>query len=167
MSASRSSKPPSDTSEDCYLRMPCPRNQFSSNVQMTSVLLFSLYLILRLGYLHSPSTHAGMYNECINIKHPSLSKVLSNSGSTGASWGVGSKAGWLAEIASCQMEYKYLAHLTGRKEYYDVVRFHGNSKSAHSGFLTCELYSRLMVSICICIMPTPLGYVDFYQHSGI
>lgn len=28
---------------------------------------------------------------------------------------------WLAEIASCQMEYKYLAKVTGRKEYYDVA----------------------------------------------
>ncbi len=33
----------------------------------------------------------------------------------------GSRLGWLAELASFQMEYKYLAKLTGRKEYYDVV----------------------------------------------
>jgi hypothetical protein len=26
-----------------------------------------------------------------------------------------------AEIASCQMEYKYLAHLTGRAEYFTKV----------------------------------------------
>ena len=28
--------------------------------------------------------------------------------------------GWLAEVASCMMEYKYLAKVTGKKEYYDV-----------------------------------------------
>lgn len=28
----------------------------------------------------------------------------------------------LAEGMSCQMEYKYLAHLTGRSEYYSKVR---------------------------------------------
>jgi mannosyl-oligosaccharide alpha-1,2-mannosidase len=27
----------------------------------------------------------------------------------------------LAEMASCQLEYKYLAHLTGRKEYFEKV----------------------------------------------
>lgn len=27
----------------------------------------------------------------------------------------------LAEIGSCQLEYKYLAHITGRREYFDVV----------------------------------------------
>lgn len=27
----------------------------------------------------------------------------------------------LAELASCQMEYKYLSKLTGRPEYYDKV----------------------------------------------
>ncbi|TDL21105.1 seven-hairpin glycosidase [Rickenella mellea] len=30
--------------------------------------------------------------------------------------------GSLAEIATCQMEYKYLAHLTGKKEFYDVAQ---------------------------------------------
>lgn len=27
----------------------------------------------------------------------------------------------LAEIGSCQMEYKYLSHLTGRREYFTIV----------------------------------------------
>ena len=27
-----------------------------------------------------------------------------------------------AEALSCQVEYKYLAHLTGRREYFDAVR---------------------------------------------
>ena len=27
-----------------------------------------------------------------------------------------------AEALSCQLEYKYLAHLTGRKEYFERVR---------------------------------------------
>lgn len=30
-------------------------------------------------------------------------------------------AGWLAEIASCMLEYKYLAKVTGKKEYYDAA----------------------------------------------
>ncbi|KLO19007.1 seven-hairpin glycosidase [Schizopora paradoxa] len=34
----------------------------------------------------------------------------------------GSRYGWLAEIGSFQMEYKYLAKLTGRKAYYDVAQ---------------------------------------------
>lgn len=29
--------------------------------------------------------------------------------------------GWLAEIATFMMEYKYLAKITGKKEYYDVA----------------------------------------------
>lgn len=29
----------------------------------------------------------------------------------------------LSEIASCQMEFKYLAHLTGRSEYFEKVGF--------------------------------------------
>ncbi|THH11860.1 hypothetical protein EW145_g372 [Phellinidium pouzarii] len=33
----------------------------------------------------------------------------------------GGVTGWLAEIASCMMEYKYLAKLTGKKEYYDAA----------------------------------------------
>ncbi|KAH8116460.1 seven-hairpin glycosidase [Phellopilus nigrolimitatus] len=33
----------------------------------------------------------------------------------------GPATGWLAEVASCMMEYKYLAKLTGRKEYYDAA----------------------------------------------
>lgn len=32
-----------------------------------------------------------------------------------------SGAALLAEISSCQMEYKYLAHLTGRAEYFHSV----------------------------------------------
>jgi hypothetical protein len=32
----------------------------------------------------------------------------------------------LAEIHSCQMEYKYLAHLTGRQEYFDAASFNSN-----------------------------------------
>lgn len=36
----------------------------------------------------------------------------------------GSNIGMLAEIASCQLEYAYLAHLTGKIEHYDRVR-HG------------------------------------------
>ena len=30
----------------------------------------------------------------------------------------------LAEFASCQMEYKYLAHLTGNGHYFTLVRIH-------------------------------------------
>ncbi|KAH8103862.1 glycoside hydrolase [Cristinia sonorae] len=41
---------------------------------------------------------------------------------TGAlSYGWLTDAAMLAEVASCQMEYKYLAHLTGRVEYYEKV----------------------------------------------
>lgn len=28
---------------------------------------------------------------------------------------------YLAEIGSCQMEYKYLSHLTGRKDFFNAV----------------------------------------------
>ncbi|TDL23978.1 seven-hairpin glycosidase [Rickenella mellea] len=40
---------------------------------------------------------------------------------TGMTLQSGWNSGWLAEIGTCQMEYKYLAHLTGKKEYYDVA----------------------------------------------
>jgi mannosyl-oligosaccharide alpha-1,2-mannosidase len=33
----------------------------------------------------------------------------------------------LAEIASCQLEFKYLAHETGRAEYYERVRWLSSS----------------------------------------
>lgn len=42
----------------------------------------------------------------------------------------GTKEGWsgssvvLSEIASFQMEYRYLAHLTGKREYFHAVRSH-------------------------------------------
>ncbi|EJD07326.1 seven-hairpin glycosidase [Fomitiporia mediterranea MF3/22] len=36
-------------------------------------------------------------------------------------WG-GRANGWLAELASCTMEYKYLAKVTGKKEYYEVAQ---------------------------------------------
>ena len=29
--------------------------------------------------------------------------------------------GYLAEIASCQMEFKYLAHVTGKQKYSNIV----------------------------------------------
>lgn len=34
---------------------------------------------------------------------------------------VGPEIGILAEIASCQLEYTYLAKETGKREYFDVV----------------------------------------------
>ncbi|KAF8522523.1 glycoside hydrolase, partial [Gautieria morchelliformis] len=37
------------------------------------------------------------------------------------SGGVGKPRVLLAEIASCQLEYRYLAHLTGKAEYYHAV----------------------------------------------
>ena len=42
------------------------------------------------------------------------------SGKTGSGWS-GSVNGLLAEVATCQLEYKYLAHVTGKRKYYDVV----------------------------------------------
>ncbi|KAL5531444.1 hypothetical protein ACEPAG_4321 [Sanghuangporus baumii] len=41
-------------------------------------------------------------------------------GQRSGGWGSYS-TGWLAEIASCMMEYKYLAKVTGKKEYYDAA----------------------------------------------
>ena len=35
--------------------------------------------------------------------------------------GAGSPRVLLAEMASCQLEYRYLAHLTGKAEYYHAV----------------------------------------------
>ena len=36
----------------------------------------------------------------------------------------GSGIGCLAEVASCQLEYAYLAQLTGKKEHHDRVSSH-------------------------------------------
>ena len=47
---------------------------------------------------------------------------LNRGAAQGSAW-AGWQSAWLAEVGSCQMEYLYLAHLTGKKEYYDVVRF--------------------------------------------
>ena len=41
-------------------------------------------------------------------------------GGRAGGWGSYS-TGWLAEIASCMMEYKYLAKVTGKKEYFDAA----------------------------------------------
>lgn len=51
---------------------------------------------------------------------PRFSVVPATSTATGSVWS-GSGQGWLAEIASCMMEYKYLAKVTGKKEYYDAA----------------------------------------------
>ena len=51
---------------------------------------------------------------------PKFSVVPAMNSSSGNAWS-GSGSGWLAEIASCMMEYKYLAKVTGKKEYYDVA----------------------------------------------
>lgn len=46
--------------------------------------------------------------------------VHTRTGETAGGW-AGFRTAWLAEIASCTMEYKYLAKLTGRKEYWDAA----------------------------------------------
>ena len=48
-------------------------------------------------------------------------------GETRPGW-TGSDILW-AEALSCQVEYKYLAHLTGRKEYFDAVSDHTHPAS--------------------------------------
>lgn len=47
--------------------------------------------------------------------------VNPKTGKSAGGWS-GMSNGWLAEIGSCQMEYKYLAKITGKKKYYEVVR---------------------------------------------
>lgn len=46
--------------------------------------------------------------------------TTSCSGETHGGWAVGAVL-W-SEALSCQMEYKYLARLTGRPQYYEKVR---------------------------------------------
>lgn len=52
-----------------------------------------------------------------NLPLSMLTHALSHSGET-----VGTPSGVLAEIASCQLEYTYLALLTGNKVYWENVR---------------------------------------------
>ena len=56
-----------------------------------------------------------------------LIDYLRRRGETRPGW-TGSDILW-AEALSCQVEYKYLAHLTGRKEYFDAVSDHTHSAS--------------------------------------
>ena len=46
--------------------------------------------------------------------------VHTRTGATAGGW-AGFRTGWLAEVASCTMEYKFLAKLTGNKIYYDAA----------------------------------------------
>lgn len=46
--------------------------------------------------------------------------VNTKTGRTGGGWS-GPKNGWLAEVASCQMEFKYLAKVTGKKKFYEAA----------------------------------------------
>ncbi|KAG8997169.1 hypothetical protein FRB93_000455 [Tulasnella sp. JGI-2019a] len=67
-------------------------------------------------------------------------------------WGVNPKTGnteehWgpeiviLAEMGSCQMEYKYLAHLTGKREYFDKMEKIMNLMRVHQSYLATDLIS--------------------------
>jgi hypothetical protein len=50
---------------------------------------------------------------------PAFSVNLVGENKIGSGWNPGNVM--LAEIASCQLEYKYLAHLTGKKDYFTKV----------------------------------------------
>jgi hypothetical protein len=50
----------------------------------------------------------------------------------------------LAEVASCQMEYMYLAKITGERKYYDIVR---EGFSSIICILICEQADRILKNI--------------------
>ena len=67
--------------------------------------------------------------------------VNPSSGGSTAGYGGNKGNGWLAEIASCMMEYKYLAKATGRREYFEVANnvmqrlYHANVTRYPDGLL--------------------------------
>ena len=96
------------------------------------------YSTRHLVYHHSVSICT---RECSNVKSIVVATQLHGRGVGGTGW-AGSLS-ILSEFAGCQMEYRYLAHLTGRPEYVQTVEFTIVIQLINT-YLCCRL-SRLII----------------------
>lgn len=99
--------------------MHCQKNLSYSRRPMNWARNYWLYLTLQVVFLRFPLTPKG--KQIISLLSILAPTVLCTSCSGKKHGGIAKPRVLLAEIASCQLEYRYLAHLTGKAEYYRAV----------------------------------------------